>query len=185
MSKKDKCPYCGAAYFERFGGVVWYACRTCVGRHHTQRTEQCKDNQIAALERNNGKLLKANLRLARNQALYVLEKKTLEDERDGLLEFQAGVHRLTRCLDVELCGEEGAAKQASLCDLVGHVAVLKAERDRLAGQVEMVIPLLEKMRDRTDAAGQAGCFVNYESSVQELDAMVAALSLQPQEGDGL
>ncbi len=35
------------------------------------------------------------------------------------------VQRLTRELDVAMHGEEGAAKQASLCDLVGPAARLK------------------------------------------------------------
>lgn len=40
---------------------------------------------------------------------------------DGLAEAKDDVDRLVRELDVLLNGEEGAAKQASLCDIVGQV----------------------------------------------------------------
>ncbi len=43
----------------------------------------------------------------------------LEAEVTGYREWGADVKRLTRQIDVEMHGEEGAAKQASLCDLVG------------------------------------------------------------------
>lgn len=39
--------------------------------------------------------------------------------------------RLTRELDIALSGADGAAEQASLCDLIGPAKELREERDRL------------------------------------------------------
>lgn len=54
--------------------------------------------------------------------LGVMEKRiaTLEQQRDELLEVQNDHHRLVRELDVLLNGSDGAAPQASLCDLVAQ-----------------------------------------------------------------
>lgn len=49
----------------------------------------------------------------------------LEAEVSGYREWGADVKRLTRQIDVEMHGEEGAAKQASLCDLVGPARELR------------------------------------------------------------
>lgn len=58
------------------------------------------------------------------------------DEASGLTiadyeEVLADKRRLTRELDVALHGEHGAAKQASLCDLVGPAKRLREQRDDL------------------------------------------------------
>lgn len=55
--------------------------------------------------------------------------------------------RLVREIDVIINGEDGAAKQASLCDLVGqigHLAALQSERERDARDVAA---LREKISD--------------------------------------
>lgn len=51
----------------------------------------------------------------------------LVSERDDYKEAYDDTKRLARLIDVALCGEDGAAKQASLCDLV---SVAKITRDR-------------------------------------------------------
>lgn len=65
----------------------------------------------------------------------------LEDEVEGYHHWGDDVKRLTRQIDVDLHGEEGAAKQASLCDLAGAGKALRekleADRDALvAGAIE-------------------------------------------------
>lgn len=61
----------------------------------------------------------------------------------GLLTAQQDHQRLVRELDVLLNGEEGAAQQASLCDLVAQVAkdgvVAKTKLHKLAATMENVI----------------------------------------------
>ena len=62
---------------------------------------------------------------------------------NGMLAAQADHQRLVRELDVLLNGEAGAAKQASLCDLVAQVAkdgvVAKTQLHKLAATMENVI----------------------------------------------
>lgn len=53
------------------------------------------------------------------------EIKRLREEVAGYREWGEDVKRLTRQLDVEMHGEEGAAKQASLCDLIGCATELR------------------------------------------------------------
>ncbi|MER0784055.1 hypothetical protein AAA534_15130 [Pseudomonas aeruginosa] len=57
-------------------------------------------------------------------ALAQAEQATADDYEEVLADHR----RLVRELDVLLNGEEGAAKQASLCDLVGQVAAIVRER---------------------------------------------------------
>lgn len=57
------------------------------------------------------------------------ERDTLKHTVEGYEEWATDVKHLTRTLAVELHGD-GAAEQPSLCDLVGEVARLRAERDR-------------------------------------------------------
>jgi hypothetical protein len=49
------------------------------------------------------------------------------DEIHGLRSAMADVRRLTRELDVALNGERGAAKQASLCDIVSQMKSMRRE----------------------------------------------------------
>lgn len=62
---------------------------------------------------------------------------------NGLLAVQQDHDRLVRELDVLLNGEAGAAKQASLCDIVAQVAkdgvVAKTQLHKLAATMENVI----------------------------------------------
>lgn len=55
------------------------------------------------------------------------ESLTIADYEEVL----ADKRRLTRLLDIALCGEENAAKQASLCDLIPIAKKLREDRDEL------------------------------------------------------
>lgn len=59
--------------------------------------------------------------------------------------------KLVREIDVVLNGEAGAAKQASLCDLVGDIKKLKSDLDRLIGndlkQEKEIEGLMEQVRE--------------------------------------
>jgi hypothetical protein len=58
-------------------------------------------------------------------------------------EVHADKRRLVREIDVIMHGD-GAAKQASLCDLVVPIQKLTAERDRLAGELATARELIER-----------------------------------------
>lgn len=47
------------------------------------------------------------------------------------VQYSADVDRLVREIDVIINGEEGAAKQASLCDMIGQIKKLARDRDRI------------------------------------------------------
>ncbi len=61
-------------------------------------------------------------RIAHAEKLMSLQGESLDESYDQ-------TQRLTRELDVAMHGEEGAAPQASLCDLVGPAKRLKQEAD--------------------------------------------------------
>lgn len=63
---------------------------------------------------------------------------------------QADHNRLVRELDVLMCGEEGAAKQASLCDLVAYFPQWKEK---------MVAQARESERERIDDLLRKGLYV--------------------------
>ncbi len=71
-----------------------------------------------------------------------------------LEEVLADKRRLTRELDVAMNGEEGAAKQASLCDLIGPAKRLRslATRWYLADGTYETLPEEEVIRRRKEAA---------------------------------
>jgi hypothetical protein len=65
----------------------------------------------------------------------------LRDHEDAV----ANKRQLTRELDVAMHGEDGAAKQASLCDLIGPAKKLRAERDALRKDAERYRWLRERL----------------------------------------
>jgi hypothetical protein len=69
--------------------------------------------------------------LAEQIVMLVRRAEKAEAEVAGCKEVIADMHRLTRELDVALHGEEGAARQASLCDLITPARNLRAEVERL------------------------------------------------------
>jgi DNA repair exonuclease SbcCD ATPase subunit len=74
----------------------------------------------------------------------VARVEALTSEVEGYKQWGDDVKRLTRQLDVEMHGEEMAAQQASLCDLIGSG---KALRDR--------VEALTKERDEANTARDA------------------------------
>jgi len=100
---------------------------------------------------------------ARERKLYdqrtipaVLEELADEVERlmnlvTGYEEAQASSRKLTREIDVALHGEDGAAKQASLCDLVHPAAALRAEAANSAAQRDEAIARAEVAEERLRA----------------------------------
>lgn len=92
------------------------------------------------------KLLREDMQRATDRGEEVLK---LEAELADMSEAYAEQRRLVRELDVILCGESGAARQASLCDLVGYVkhqlggitlAELAATRKQLAEAQALIEP---------------------------------------------
>ena len=66
----------------------------------------------------------------------------------GYEEAHADKQRLVREIDVILNGEEGAAKQASLCDLVGQIQTLVArvrELEEAARKMEQCVEMASKL----------------------------------------
>lgn len=73
-----------------------------------------------------------NCRLCVQLALDEFRAAGVEDYEEVL----ADKRRLVRELDAALHGEDGAAKQASLCDLIKPARDLRQERDELRAQVQ-------------------------------------------------
>ena len=86
------------------------------------------------------------------------------EERNNLKEVLEDTRRLARELDVALHGENDAAKQASLCDLIVPAQRLREERDRyktaldwsaFAHQLERELIAVCEERDRYKADSEA------------------------------
>jgi hypothetical protein len=65
-------------------------------------------------------------------------KAQLESELQDYKEAHADKQRLVREMDVILNGEEGAAKQASLCDLVGQIKTVAERVSTLKGALSIL-----------------------------------------------
>lgn len=80
------------------------------------------------------------------------ELAEVKAERDGYREWGADVKRLTRELDVEMHGEENAAQQASLCDLIGAGKELRERAEKaeaaLATARAQIVAAQEDMKER-------------------------------------
>ena len=63
-------------------------------------------------------------------------EELLAAERAGYEEVLADKRRLTRLLDVAMHGEDGAAKQASLCDLIEPAKRMRADNAALTARVK-------------------------------------------------
>ena len=59
----------------------------------------------------------------------LVEIDCLNEELNYYKILQEDKRRLTRELDVAICGKEGAAEQASLCDLIEPARNLRQDRD--------------------------------------------------------
>ncbi|EPD2614075.1 hypothetical protein ACR9D1_001539 [Pseudomonas aeruginosa] len=102
------------------------------------------------------------------------EQATADDYEEVLADHR----RLVRELDVLLNGEEGAAKQASLCDLVGQVSAIVRER-----RVPLLSPSqaeAERLREAYEwGYGDGQNSPNGYSDKKERDACVNELLKQP------
>lgn len=107
------------------------------------RQLRVKENEISGLHR---------VLLARENELRDL-KEVLEDKR-----------RVTRELDVALNGEEGAAQQASLIDLIGPAQDLRRERDQLQEEADYITSAIRN-------------FYGYDISVRKLIELTNELKL--------
>lgn len=63
------------------------------------------------------------------------ELRTLRADNEGWKDASESRDALVRKIDVILHGEDGAAKQASLCDLVGPIRTLRADKARLENEL--------------------------------------------------
>lgn len=69
-------------------------------------------------------------------AALTADNARLVAEKESLEEVLADKRRLTRELDVAINGESGAAKQASLIDVIGQVKLILASSTRAAGECQ-------------------------------------------------
>ena len=67
----------------------------------------------------------------RSYADFVLENDRLREQNADYEEVLADKRRLTRELDIAMHGEDGAAQQASLCDLIEPANRLRAQNEEL------------------------------------------------------
>ena len=86
-------------------------------------------------------------------------------------EVLADNRRLTRELDVALHGESGAARQASLCDLIGPARELRVENERLRTALELAILWLDSLEGALPY-GTARGWPSYVEARKEIDAGV-------------
>lgn len=140
---------------EQFTGHTAGCWRAEQQRHGLSAYIFCGDHHggihIANVHPNGDETL-PNAQLIAAAPALLAELKSLRAERDDLLEVLADKRRLTRELDVALSGEEGAAKQASLCDLIGVAKSLRAERDTIRDKaidecVKVVSNAIDPTRD--------------------------------------
>lgn len=68
----------------------------------------------------------------------------LEQQVENHENCAADVRRLTRELDVALSGEDGAAKQASLCDLIHPAERLRRELSERLSQLALLTQMLRQ-----------------------------------------
>lgn len=101
-----------------------------------------------------------------------VEITRLQSENESLKEVIADHHRLVKELDVALNGEDGAAKQASLCDIVGQVLKEKFVPAKVAAEwvareccneiLRLPWAIVETARDTTE------CYVSRDDAVDAI-----------------
>jgi hypothetical protein len=102
------------------------------------------------------------------QELAEYRKEVTADLSEQLNDWQEcneDKKRLCRDIDEILCGKEGMAKQASLCDLVGPIRDLKVEVATLRAQLAEQDALIQK---------HLSTLTSLEAAVKERDAQLAA-----------
>jgi hypothetical protein len=89
------------------------------------------DDEITALDKKLASQIGDDIQaIFDHEALFKAARlaiKSLRDQLAGLQEAYDDTKRLARLIDVAMHGEDGAAKQASLCDLVGPASDLRAK----------------------------------------------------------
>ena len=98
-----------------------------------------RNEQIAALKRirergdNTFELL-----VAANEKIRYLQNDNTDrmTQIAALEEVHEDHHRLVRAMDAAINGEDGAAKQASLCDIVSQVVKIKADNSRQVEEID-------------------------------------------------
>ena len=73
------------------------------------------------------------------------DKPTLADYEEALADYR----HLVRELDVAMHGEERAATQASLCDLIEPARMMREENERMREAIEYVVFSLAQSKDET------------------------------------
>ena len=107
---------------------------------------EAKDKELAAKARMIEDLNNMVLR-------YLARAETAERRVAELEEVLADKRRLAREIDIALHGEEGTAKQASLCDLVHPARQLRLERDQAKTALKACLPwVIGASEQITDAA---------------------------------
>ncbi|WP_181153670.1 Lar family restriction alleviation protein [Brucella pituitosa] len=91
-------------------------------------------------------------------------------EREDYEEVLADKRRLTRLLDVAMHGEEGAAKQASLCDLIEPAKRMRADNAALTARVKE----LEAQLAEWEKADRLVAKALWEKKVESLEIQLAA-----------
>lgn len=119
-----------------------------------------------------------NKTLAKIASVCSDEVERLEREKSDLQEVLDDKRRLVRELDVALNGEEGAAKQASLCDLVSQCIQIKRDlakaREAVNLPKEPPIGLLMSIAIRLDhGLGIPGYYDQFEPGGHEIKLKLA------------
>ena len=107
---------------------------------------------IARLQEDHEQAMNAELEVRKvlSRRVETLEQavKEKEEQVSALTDVHKDHNRLVRDLDVAINGREGAAKQASLCDIVSQMIEIKADNCRQAEE----IAALKRIRERGDNA---------------------------------
>ena len=118
-----------------------------------------------------------------------LSRKLIEAEQQhaAMLTAQADHQRLVRELDVLLNGEAGAAKQASLCDLVAQVAkdgvVAKARFDAMLEAMHGVAGILDELSQEDAVSSLKGGAAGAASGIRK--SIIKIMGAAPAAGEGV
>lgn len=118
-----------------------------------------------------------------------LSRKLIEAEQQhaAMLSAQADHQRLVRQLDVLLNGEEGAAQQASLCDLVAQVAkdgvVAKARFDAMLEAMHGLADTLDELSQEDAVSSLKGGAAGAASGIRK--SIIKIMGAAPAAGEGV
>lgn len=118
-----------------------------------------------------------------------LSRKLIEAEQQhaAMLSAQADHQRLVRELDVLLNGESGAAKQASLCDIVAQVAkdgvVAKARFDAMLEAMHGMAGILDELSQEDAVSSLKGGAAGAASGIRK--SIIKIMGVAPAAGEGV